>query len=210
MTDARRIPIVVGVDLSEYADAVLQHAFSQARRHEQPEVHVIAVVPEGERRWRRPSESTLRRAEEQARARLVERVRASLDEVVPAEQRGAWAVHLHVRRGRPEEQVTLLAAEVLAELLVVGRFGHAARGRRGLGSTADRIVQLADCPVLVVTPARDTSASDRQCPECVEVRARSGGEAWFCARHHTDRIGHSVLLSPTYGAGPHSSGTTMW
>ena len=43
-----------------------------------------------------------------------------------------------------------LVDEISADLLVIGATGHSAFYERMLGSRADRIVQLARCPVLVV------------------------------------------------------------
>ena len=43
-----------------------------------------------------------------------------------------------------------LAEELKADLLVIGAVGHSALYERLIGSRADRIVQLAKCPVLVV------------------------------------------------------------
>jgi len=43
-----------------------------------------------------------------------------------------------------------LAAELKVDLLVIGARGHSAIYERLVGSRADRIVQLAQCPVLEV------------------------------------------------------------
>jgi len=43
-----------------------------------------------------------------------------------------------------------LSVELNADLLVIGATGHSALYERMIGSRADRIVQLAKCPVLVV------------------------------------------------------------
>jgi nucleotide-binding universal stress UspA family protein len=43
-----------------------------------------------------------------------------------------------------------LAAELKVDLLVIGATGHSALYERMIGSRADRIMQLAPCPVLVV------------------------------------------------------------
>ena len=56
----------------------------------------------------------------------------------------------HVLAGHPVRDVVQLAAELKAELLVIGATGHSALYERMIGSRADRIVQLALCPVLVV------------------------------------------------------------
>jgi nucleotide-binding universal stress UspA family protein len=61
-------------------------------------------------------------------------------------------VHLetHVLAGHPVRDIVKLAADIDADLLVIGATGHSAIYERMVGSRADRIVQLAQCPVLVV------------------------------------------------------------
>jgi nucleotide-binding universal stress UspA family protein len=56
----------------------------------------------------------------------------------------------HVLTGHPVRDTVKLAADVEADLLVIGATGHSALYERMIGSRADRIVQLAQCPVLVV------------------------------------------------------------
>ena len=56
----------------------------------------------------------------------------------------------HVVAGHPVRDIVELAQELKAELLVIGATGHSALYERLIGSRADRIVQLAHCPVLVV------------------------------------------------------------
>jgi nucleotide-binding universal stress UspA family protein len=56
----------------------------------------------------------------------------------------------HVLAGHPVRDVVRLAAELKVELLIIGARGHSALYERMIGSRADRIVQLAPCPVLVV------------------------------------------------------------
>jgi len=59
-------------------------------------------------------------------------------------------LHTHVVAGHPVRDVVELAAKLEAELLVIGARGHSAIYERLIGSRADRIVQIAPCPVLVV------------------------------------------------------------
>jgi nucleotide-binding universal stress UspA family protein len=59
-------------------------------------------------------------------------------------------IHSHVRAGHPVRNILELASELNADLLVIGATGHSALYERMIGSRADRIVQLAKCPVLVV------------------------------------------------------------
>ncbi len=56
----------------------------------------------------------------------------------------------HVLAGHPARDVVKLATDLEVELLVIGATGHSAIYERMIGSRADRIVQLAQCPVLVV------------------------------------------------------------
>ena len=56
----------------------------------------------------------------------------------------------HVLAGHPVRTVVQLARELEADLLVIGATGHSALYERMIGSRADRIIQLAPCPVLVV------------------------------------------------------------
>jgi nucleotide-binding universal stress UspA family protein len=59
-------------------------------------------------------------------------------------------LHTHVLAGHPVRDIVELAAELKADLLVIGSAGHSELYERMLGSQADRIVHLASCPVLVV------------------------------------------------------------
>jgi nucleotide-binding universal stress UspA family protein len=59
-------------------------------------------------------------------------------------------LHTHVLAGHPVRDIVELAAELKADLLVIGSAGHSELYERMLGSRADRIVHLAGCPVLVV------------------------------------------------------------
>jgi nucleotide-binding universal stress UspA family protein len=74
---------------------------------------------------------------------VIERARAQ------AEQSG-MKLQVHVLSGHPVRMIVDLVDEIGADLLVIGATGHSALYERTVGSRADRIVQLAACPVLVV------------------------------------------------------------
>jgi nucleotide-binding universal stress UspA family protein len=61
-------------------------------------------------------------------------------------------VEVRVERGDPSEVVTELAAEVEADLIAMGTRGHSKIRHMLLGSTTERIVEHAPCPVLTVHP----------------------------------------------------------
>jgi nucleotide-binding universal stress UspA family protein len=52
--------------------------------------------------------------------------------------------------GHPVRDIVKLADDLKADLVVIGAKGHSELYERMIGSRADRIVQLAPCPVLVV------------------------------------------------------------
>ena len=65
-------------------------------------------------------------------------------------EQSAVKMQVHVVSGHPVRMILELVGEVQADLLVIGATGHSALYERMVGSRADRIVQLAACPVLVV------------------------------------------------------------
>jgi nucleotide-binding universal stress UspA family protein len=93
---------------------------------------------------------------------------ASIDEVVETKEAENHKFHavLEAARKLAEAKGVALQAEVVAshaaativervkalkaDLLVVGFMGHSALYERIIGGTADRLVRLAPCPVLVV------------------------------------------------------------
>ena len=54
-----------------------------------------------------------------------------------------------VRIGRPQEQIVALAKETGADLLVIGRHGDDTLSRAWLGGVAQKVIGLAEVPVLV-------------------------------------------------------------
>lgn len=66
-----------------------------------------------------------------------------------AEQNGL-KLQAHVLTGHPVRDIVRLAGELGADIIVIGATGHSALYERLIGSRADRIIQLAHCPVLVV------------------------------------------------------------
>jgi nucleotide-binding universal stress UspA family protein len=65
-----------------------------------------------------------------------------------AEQAGV-PVEVELRAGHAAELITRFASEQVADLIVLGHRGHFLRDHL-LGSTADRVAEHADCPVMIV------------------------------------------------------------
>jgi nucleotide-binding universal stress UspA family protein len=189
MTSRHRI--VVALDLSEYAEVVLEHAIDQAARHDAPDLHFLTVVEDA---------ST---DVEQIKASLAALVLPALDGLDCTD----WHVRLHVRTGKPAEEIANLGAELRAHLIVLGRFGvH--HPRRRIGLVAGRVIDLATCPTYVVALADHAPDFEAQCPDCVQMRAESDGERWFCDAHHAPdgiRLSTSVLPGMAW-----TGGGLMW
>jgi nucleotide-binding universal stress UspA family protein len=186
-----RYRIVVAIDLSEYAEVVLEHALDQAARHDQSELHFVTVVPDA-------------RLMAVTKKRLADIVRDGLD--VFRDGHVDWRARMHVRVGKPAEEIVALADDVEADLIVVGRFSQ---HRRRVGSTAQRVLDLASSPTLAINQLGKSVAEHAQCPDCARVRSSSDGEVWFCDRHRDrdrDTLATTLVLPSTIWTG----GTLMW
>jgi nucleotide-binding universal stress UspA family protein len=185
----RRYRIVVGIDLSEYADIVIEHALDQAARHDAPELHFLTVCER-----RRMSAESCKRA-------LWERVYPTLEAF---NRHGRdWRARLHIRRGKPEVEIATLAADIRADLIVIGQFGlHTPRTSDK--NLPNRVLQQAVCPTLVVSMPEPLDT--RQCPMCAAEREDSDGERWFCSQHAGD-AGRDHIVSPMTSW---SGGSLMW
>jgi nucleotide-binding universal stress UspA family protein len=88
---------------------------------------------------------------ERERKRLETKAQRLLDEQVRIiEGAGGHVAQAHLRLGRPDEEVTALAEEVRAGLIVMGSRGLGGTRRALMGNDADSVVRHAHCPVLIV------------------------------------------------------------
>ena len=60
-----------------------------------------------------------------------------------------WPDNCHVVSGRPYEEICRLANELRTDLILLPTRGHSGLKRIALGSTAERVVRHAPCPVLI-------------------------------------------------------------
>lgn len=84
--------------------------------------------------------------------------RIALDAAVTEAKANVDGVRGVLRRGRPWEEVIALAADMRADLIVLGTHGRRGLPRAILGSVAERVVRLSPVPVLTVpSPEADHS-----------------------------------------------------
>jgi nucleotide-binding universal stress UspA family protein len=71
-------------------------------------------------------------------------------EVKRIEESGGAVNETHLREGKAEEEIVILAEEIGAGLIVLGSRGHGRLRRALLGSVTDAVVRHAHCPVTIV------------------------------------------------------------
>ncbi len=186
-----RYRIVVGVDYSPVGELALQRAFEIANREPDAEPHVVYVagfhepllrleVPEDDR------SSSVEEAFDELRRYVEEKLAGFQVQHVAAFKRAVT----HVRVGRPAHEIAQLAADLDADMVVVGTHGRRGARRLLLGSVAEEVMRLSRCPVLVVRPKDHSSEAAEKvpeieppCPLCLEVRRKTGGRELWCPRH---------------------------
>jgi nucleotide-binding universal stress UspA family protein len=185
--------LVVAVDYSEAGALALERAFELALEKPAAAVHVINVLPIAPGAYGPDGSSlgvgslpTIAEAAEQLRTYLEARIAKFRAEHAGQNLAVLDGVRAHQRVEIPSEEIAQLAADVEADLVVVGTHGRRGLTRLVLGSVAEATVRLAPCPVLVVRPKAVPAAVPAiqpPCPRCLEARAASGGKQFWCEQH---------------------------
>jgi nucleotide-binding universal stress UspA family protein len=140
--------IMVGCDFSPDADLAVQHGLSMAQEF-QAELHLVHVIEtplytETLRpvfAHRPPSTVVIR-----------EFLQSKLEEGVPEEARHWCRPIIRLEEGQPYAQLLAYAEAQAIDLIVLGVRGHGLIGTMLVGSTTDRVIRRAGCPVLSVCP----------------------------------------------------------
>jgi nucleotide-binding universal stress UspA family protein len=196
MIETKPYVILAAVDYSPSSDLALERALTLAREKQSSVVHVVNVLPVyqagavvGDTGAAGPLAGALPTVDEAAEqlrsytARQVESYRqvhggltlAFLDQITA-----------HQRVDVPSEEIARLAAELEADLIVVGTHGRTGLSRLLLGSVAEAVVRLAPCPVLVVRPKAGPAPApeiEPPCPRCLETRRDTNGTELWCDQH---------------------------
>jgi nucleotide-binding universal stress UspA family protein len=192
MSASSKFTIVVAVDYSDTCALALERAFAMAAEKGTAEVHAINVLPAYPSAMTQSvvtafgdAEPFFNLAAEQLKSYVAEKATA-FSSLHPELDLTSTRIVAHQRLIAPAEQVAQLAADLEADLVIVGTHGRRGVSRLILGSVAEGIVRLSPCPVLVMRPkALPTVAPaiEPPCPRCVEARKASGGEEMWCAQH---------------------------
>lgn len=138
---SRPTTILVPTDFSYAADRALHHAVQLARRFRARVALLHVVAPAG-------FPEILIPALRVDLAQLVTLSRERLDRLVRRFR--IRPAHLAVKTGQAPAEILEFAVETGTDLIVMGARGHGALKRAVIGNTAERVVRLARCPVLVV------------------------------------------------------------
>ncbi len=136
--------ILVPTDGSEPSHEALRHAVAIGERFDAT-VYVLAVVDATTDPLRFDVETVddLERAAE----RIVSESATVRDDV---------NVRAVIRRGRPAAEIRSVAAEIDADLIVMGRTSDRTLSETVLGGTTDRVLRTVDVPVCLVDVAAET------------------------------------------------------
>ncbi len=74
------------------------------------------------------------------------------------------ATHL-LKTGTPEDELVETAAELKADLLVMGAVSRSGLGHSHIGSTAEAVIDNVTCDVLIVKPRQFKTAVPRKGPK---------------------------------------------
>lgn len=139
--------ILIGTSLSDESDKIVRTALELAQGSGgaahvvhacTPPVSFFAAEYQLDSDWTETEKEVLR-----------ERLERQIRRTAPA---GFQAIQGYLEVGSPHRVLARLARELKPELIVIGAVETRQRLLRPLGSTADRVVRQAACPVLIVRP----------------------------------------------------------
>jgi nucleotide-binding universal stress UspA family protein len=178
------VQVVVAFDFSPSAEYALARATDVAARAPQHVLHVIAVLDERAGMLRGISYHDADHVQQLVRERVTAAFagRSTASEV---------QFFVHARIGRPAEEILRLAGEVGADLIFVGSHGKVGLERLLLGSTCERVVREAHCPVMVARQKTYTEV------ELVPVQEYEHERHAHAEPHRYSYVDNRVLMRPS-------------
>jgi len=196
-----RYVMVVAIEFDSEGDLALTEAMELARHREGCELHVVHVVHDVGMA-RQPQ--ALDEASQQLRQVMDERIVAMSG---PAQ----LSISLHIRLGEPAHCVAQLAADVDADLIIVGVHERKAVKRLFTPSVTADLMNKGHCPLLLIKlkshAERDRSPSIQPpCPECLRTQQQTDGAQWWCEMHASKHAyGHSYTYHRDISLRTHDS-----
>ncbi len=139
--------ILVGCDFSPDSDLAFQHALSLAQEFE-ASLHLVHVIEPSVYKDLSKPDNTIG---EEIQQGLHDRLTEKLIGMVPEEARNWCTPTTRILEGQPYEELGRYAKTEDMDMIVLGVRGHGLVKTLFLGSTTDRVVRQAPCPVLSVS-----------------------------------------------------------
>jgi len=138
--------ILVGCDFSSDSDLAFKNSLSMAQEF-QSELHMVHVVePSGYKDlFKMPAESGDKFKED-----LFDMIKGRLKSMVPDEALNWLTLNTHLLVGKPYDEIIRYAEINDMDLIVLGIRGHGMVEDLLVGSTTDRVIRRAPCPVLSI------------------------------------------------------------
>jgi nucleotide-binding universal stress UspA family protein len=86
------------------------------------------------------------------RSTWLKQIETRLLEMVPGDSRNWCTPVIVVLEGQPYQELITYAGKINADMIVLGIRGHSLLEKFLVGSTTDRVISRASCPVLAVRP----------------------------------------------------------
>ena len=139
--------ILIGCDFSPDSEVAFEHGLSLAQEF-QSELHLAHVVETSIYQQLHKTESPV---EEELQQEIQTRVIKKLQDMVPEEARNWCKPQTSLLEGHPYEELVKYAEKNKIDMIVLGTRGHGLVKSLFIGSTTDRVVRNAPCPVLSVS-----------------------------------------------------------
>jgi nucleotide-binding universal stress UspA family protein len=117
-------------------------------------------------------------------------------------------IYGHLGAGSPWKAIVQMAANLNADMIIVGPHDRAGIERFAQGSIAEKVARHAHCPVLLArskTHVADRSTEiEPPCPHCVETQQKTNGKELWCSQHSQHhKKGHTYTDYPdsSFGEG---------
>lgn len=138
--------VIVGIDFSTAGDSAIARGVSIANTHPMGEVHLVSVAEPEPLGLPMPPDAAARLQEMATYA--ASRLEKS-GEIVQLRR-----IVTHLLTGSPAREIVRLAAQIDADVVVVGTHGRRGIERLLLGSVAEEVLRTAGCTVLVERPKK--------------------------------------------------------
>ncbi len=138
--------ILVGCDFSSDSDLAFTNSLSMAQEFESELYMVHVVEPSGYKDlFKMPAEQG-----DKFKQDLFDMIKDRLKSMVPDEALNWLTLHTHLLVGKPYEEIIRFAEINDIDLIALGIRGHGMVEDLFVGSTTDRVIRRAPCPVLSI------------------------------------------------------------